>query len=228
MRAIRHPRSVAACIAGLLVVAAGCGSANPSDSPETTGPSVSVPPPASSELTVPPSTETPTLAPTIGPSSAATEGPASEPPATAGPSSGTGQAATCTGSDANRDFYADAAAALDWAVYCPVLPTGWFVNTGEYTLRDGGRLTIAYKGPGGAQFALDQRDACASADGCAPAGSEVEPAMFGDRSGTLLALDGGRLAVFAADPSGTWLATGSGLEQSDFIGLAADLVEVSD
>ena len=37
-----------------------------------------------------------------------TDAPASEPPASTEPTSGSGSAAACTGSDANRDFYADA------------------------------------------------------------------------------------------------------------------------
>ena len=41
-------------------------------------------------------------------------------------------------------------------------------------------------------------------------------------------LEDGHLAVFAADPSGTWLATGDGFEQDAFSQLAGDLVEVSD
>jgi hypothetical protein len=227
MRAFRHPRSMAVCLAALLAVAAGCGSA-PGDSAATAEPAASVPPAASPELTVPPSTATPTQAPPTEPSSEATNAPMPEPPATAEPTAGAGVAVECSGSDANRDFYADAAATLDWAVYCPVLPAGWFVNTGEYTLRNGGRLTIEYKGPGGARFALDESAACQSVDGCVPAGTEVGPASFGDRSGTLVALDDGRLVVYASDGSGFWQAIGTGLDQEAFIGLAAGLVEVSD
>lgn len=226
MRAIRHSRPVAACLAVLLVVAA-CGSATPgessqpSEAPASGQGTVSPPPslaPESAPPTAPPATEPPPQ----------TDAPSSEPPASAEPTSGSGAAAECTGSDANRDFYADAAAALDWAVYCAVLPSGWFVNTGEYTLRDGGRLTIEYKGPGGARFALDESASCVTAQGCPPSGTEVGPAELGDRRATLVALDDGELAIYATDASGAWQATGTGLEQDLFTRLAADLVEVSD
>ena len=227
MRAIRHPRSAVACLAALLAVTVGCGGATPGESSAPTGALASAPATASPALS-PPESAAPTATPLPESSTAATQAPAPEPPASEDPSDGVDGATACTGSDANRDFYAAAAGALDWAVYCPVLSSGWFVNTGEYTLRDGGRLTIEYKGPAGARFALDERGACPSADGCAPAGSEVGPAAFGDRAGTLVALDDGRLAVFAADATGTWLATGSGLEQDAFSRFAGDLVEVSD
>jgi len=37
-------------------------------------------------------------------------------------------AAECTGSDENVAFYAEFARIVEWAVYCPVLPGGWFVD----------------------------------------------------------------------------------------------------
>ena len=227
MRAIRHSRSAAACLAALLVLTA-CGSASPA---ATTPPTEA---PGSAQSTEPatpsvaPESVPPTAAPATEPPPAATEPPASDSPPTGEPTTGSGSAAACSGSDANRDFFADAASALDWVVYCAVLPSGWFVNTGEYTLRDGGRLTIEYKGPGGARFALDESASCATAQGCPPNGTEVGPAELGGLNGTLVALDDGGLAVYATDASGAWRATGTGLDQDLFTRLAADLVEVSD
>lgn len=225
MRAIRHSRSAVVSLAALLVVT-GCGGATQG---ESSGPSdaASAPPTASPALTLPPASPTPSAGPTTEPTPEATEVPATEAPASPEPTTGSGSAAACTGSDANRDFYASAAAALDWAVYCAVLPSGWFVNTGEYTLREGGRLTIEYKGPGGATFALDERGSCELADGCAPAGTGIGPASFGDRSGTLVAISDGRFVVYAGDASGFWQATGMGLHEELFTELAADLAEVS-
>jgi hypothetical protein len=227
MRAIRHSRSVAACIAAMLVLTA-CDNATSGESVHPTEAPASGQPTSSSSPSGPPESVTPTAPAATDPPPPPTDASASEPPATEAPSTGSGSAAACTGSDANRDFYADAAAALDWAVYCPVLPSGWFVNTGEYTLRDGGRLTIEYKGPGGARFALDESASCVTAQGCPPSGTEVGPAEVGDRNGMLMALDDGGFAAYATDGTGAWLATGTGLDQDLFTRLAADLVEVSD
>ena len=76
--------------------------------------------------------------------------PSVEPVATPSPSSavepspsasaGSGAAAHCSGSDDNRLFFADAAVVLNWTVYCAVLPSGWFVDTGGYRRAGGGRL----------------------------------------------------------------------------------------
>ena len=226
MRAIRHSRSAAACIAALLVLTA-CGNATSGESDRPTEAPVSGQPTSSPASSLPTESVMPTAPPATEPPPPPTDAPASEPPATEAPSAGAGSAAACTGSDANRDFYVAAAAALDWTVYCPVLPSGWFVNTGEYTLRDGGRLTIEYKGPGGARFALDESASCVTAQGCPPNGTEVGPVEIGDHRGTLVALDDGGFAVYATDGTGAWVATSTGLDQDVFTRIAEELVEVS-
>ena len=109
------------------------------------------------------------------------------PSAEASPSSGAGPAEDCTGTEENRMFYGSVAAAVDWTVYCPVLPAGWFVESGQYRLAAGGRLAIAYRGPGGARFSLAEGAWCTDGSGCVPAGTEIGPTAFGDRTGTLIA-----------------------------------------
>ena len=59
-------------------------------------------------------------------------------------------AAECTGTDENIAFYAEFASVVDWPVYCPVLPAGWFVGTGQWRQAEGERLEISYRGPRGA------------------------------------------------------------------------------
>ncbi len=128
------------------------------------------------------------------------------PPATA-------PAGDCTGTDENRTFYGSVAAAVDWTVYCPVLPSGWFVETGQYRLAGGGRLAIAYRGPGGARFTLDEGAWCPDESGCAPVRhGRSAPTAFGDREGTLVATDDGELRHRRATPAsdrsaGSWSAT---------------------
>jgi hypothetical protein len=159
----------------------------PGDSAEPTSGDESADPDATDEPTDEPSDE-PTAEPSDEPSSAA------------------GPASACSGTAKNKDFFAKAAANVEWTVYCPVLPDGWFVVTGRYRLASGGRLEISYRGPGGASFTLREGAFCGDPDGCIPAGSELGGAAFGDRNGTMIAADDGSWAIVVdagANPS--WL-----------------------
>ena len=153
------------------------------------------------------------------------------PPASPGPlDSGTATGASaCSGSHDNRVFFEAIAGQVTWAVYCAVLPAGWFVQTGSFSLRDGGHMDITYKGPNGALLTLDEGAVCAQgASGCAPQGQPLGTSAFGDQSGTLTALgSGGGYAIYV-DPGvfPSWSATGTGLDQATFAGLAAALYHV--
>jgi hypothetical protein len=110
-----------------------------------------------------------------------------------------------------------------------VLPRGWFVGTGEYRLRDGGYLAITYEGPGEAQLALQEGAVCTATDDCMPEGVAIGEASFGDRTGSLVDLGDGQLALVVDRGAPTsWIATGAGIEESLFRELAAALLEVSD
>jgi hypothetical protein len=143
-------------------------------------------------------------------------------------SAGTGAAAACSGTDKNREFFQAAAAAVSWTVYCAVLPTGWFVESGTYRGSGGGWLQIAYKGPGGARLELREGAFCSAADGCVPPGSDSGVGTFGDRPGTLVKLDSGGWAVVVdrGKPI-SWLAVGTGVDQATFQRLAAALAIVA-
>ncbi len=212
----------------LLVILAACV---PESRPTAT-PDASTPSPAASE-TAPPATASasasveptnePTDEPTATPTPEPTESTGASPSETVGP----GAATECSGSDQNRDFFVDAAAALDWTVYCAKLPSGWFVDSGEYRRAGGGRLEIAYRGPGGARFELHEGAFCAAADGCVPGGIEVGDAQLGDQSGTLIATDdGGWALVVEGDGTISWLAIGSGMNEDAFRGFSGAVVAV--
>ena len=204
------------------VVLAGCG-----DAPDATGsddPSASQPPAGSTAPTIAP-TDPGDPGPTeLPPSDEPSEAPTGEPSSTAG----SGPAAACAGSDENRDFYAAVAEAISWPVYCPVLPDGWFVTAGQYSLADGGQMEISYRGPADGFIGLRQGVVCG--DGmCAASGEDLGEAAFGDRSGTLWK-DGSGIEGFSilvdpeAEPS--WVLSASGLSESDVRAIAADLVVV--
>jgi len=235
MRATRHVLGAVPAVLVAAMVSACIGTSGPSTTPGGAGPSESAAP-STDVATQPPSEEPASPAPPESTAPESTEPPPSEPESASAPPSGAPSdevsiAAACSGSDDNRDFFADAAAALDWSVYCAVLPRGWFVGAGEYRLRGGGSLTITYKGPGGATFQLQEGAVCGDADGCAfhGDGAAAGDAPFGDKTGSLVALSDGTWAlVVDAGAPVEWVATGSGIDENQFRGLAADLAVVGD
>jgi hypothetical protein len=239
-------RSRAVAAAALLLLAASvaaCGS-SPATAPAgsagaarpTADPGGSRPPdvdrtaaPASPGPTDPGATPGRSEAPGPSGTASATTGPAAS-GSTAGLPPG---ADACSGSAENRDFFAAAAEAMSWDVYCPVLPDGWFVETGAYRLADGGRLDITYRGPAGERLDLRQGAYCAGdAAACAPRTREIGPAAFGDRTGLLVALGGNDADGFAvyvdAGDAPAWALTGTGMDASGLAAIAAALHRVSE
>ena len=161
--------------------------------------------------------------PSDEPSAVPTDSPSVEP----SPSDGAASLADCTGNSENRDFFAGVASAVDWPVYCPVLPGGWFVDTGHFSLARGGRMEISYKGPSGARLELHEGSFCQDPGGCVPSGSDSGTTAFGDRHGTLVLADDGRFAVVVdRGSSPSWLAIGSGLDRDAFVRFIARLVRL--
>jgi hypothetical protein len=228
MRAIRHVSAAIGLLAlvALLAACAGTSSTNPppSDTPAATssGPSVA---PATPPASAAPATPADSAAP-----SAPAEESAAPPSAAAAsdsPPPGGGPAAACSGTDNNRDFYADAASALAFSVYCPVLPSGWFVQQGDYQLKGGGQLHITYKGPAGASLELIERGPCGEGDDCIPSGTEEGERSFGDLPATLVALGDGGLMIAAENVTdGRWWIIGQGIDEVALTQIASDLVLV--
>jgi hypothetical protein len=134
--------------------------------------------------------------------------------------------AACTGTVNNRTFFETIASQVHWDVYCAVLPAHWNVDTGDFSLRDGGRMQITYKGPGGARLTLQQGVFCTEGvSACSPRDQTLGEAAFGDRMGTLVTLgpDMGFAIYVDAGQAPSWALTGSGLDQATFVALAAAL-----
>ena len=215
-------------VLALVLSLAACGTSVPSSGAS-----------AVPESTVPEST-TPTVAPTTEPS-AETEAPGESeepvetdevPTEAVDPSSSPGAsgapAVTCSGIDANPDFFRSAAAAVDWTVLCASLPKGWYVSAGSYRLANGGRLVIGYKGPGGATLALSEGAFCTDGSDCVPAGTDGEDVPLGPLTGTLVRLDAGGFAIVVdrgSNPS--WLLQSHGLDEATTLAFGAGLVEVT-
>lgn len=229
-RPLRGERLAVLLVAASLVTAA-CNATpsstpTPSPTPEVSTPASSEPSGSSATPTSPGPATSPTPSPSPGESSAGSASPS--PGSSTAPLPNPNPAAACSGSDRNRDFFAAVAQAVDWDVYCAVLPGGWYVDQGTYRLAGGGRLEIAYTGPGGARFELREGAFCSDASGCVPPGTEAGEAVFGNRRGTLVELtDGGWAVVVDRGARISWLAVGVGLERDAFLDLAARLALVA-
>ena len=208
------------------IVVAGCGATAPSGplASLATGsaPAGSTAPSFSPEPSAVPSAEESPVVPSAEPSAPPSP---SEPLVVPPPD--VGDAGACSGTPTQQGFFRDAAAILPFAVYCAVLPDGWFVDQGSYRLAGGGLLEISYKGPGGARFSLQEGAFCtAGASACSPHDLFVGQAAFGDQTGTY-----GRLGdswVLYVDPgsSPAWAARGTGMDEAAFLRLCAALHRV--
>jgi hypothetical protein len=222
---MRHRRPTLFLALGLAALVAACdGATGPTASPEASGSLAASTPDAPGASAQPSSVPTssatpapPTASPTPDPASP-TPGDGSEAP---------GPAAACSGTDGNRTFFASVAADVGWTLYCPVLPSGWFVETGEYHLASGGRMDISYRGPSGRRLELHEGAFCSEDDGCVPPGSDAGDATFGGMSGALVALDdGGWAIVVDRGASISWLAVVTGVDEAGARSIAAAFVPV--
>lgn len=215
---------------------AGACSSSPTRTPATGGTSEPAPSPALPGSEPTPGGPDPTPAgqvtpeprtPEPQPTAAATGEPVRPTPAataaqTPPPPAGT---AACTGTEENQAFYAAVASAVDWSVYCPSLPRGWLVQSGQYRLADGGRLQITYRGPNGSWLMLQEGAFCPAGD-CVPPGDDRGEVPFGDRSGTLVRTADGFAVSVGAGERPSWLLLVNGQTEEAVRAIAADLVRV--
>lgn len=219
----------------LALFVAGCG-ASPTPAPPGPGgsptPAVATPlatTPAQSdeptaEPTAEPSTAEPTDAITPEPSPTGSGEPSAVPTsaATTSPTAGAGR---CSGSAENREFFAAVARAVEWAVYCPVLPSGWYVDTGSFRLSGGAKLEISYKGPVGQRLEIREGAYCTTAD-CTPDGTDLGGASIDGRAAHIFDLGNSTVAVYAAGNGVAWEAKGLGMDNSTLGSFTADFVVV--
>jgi hypothetical protein len=202
------------------------------------------PPPATptAEATETPSdTPSPEVTPTPMPSAQASQSstptPAVTPTPTPVPSSigsaaptASSPAAACTGTADHQAFFAEASSKLNFDVYCAVLPSGWFLQSAAYELPNGGKLTISYKGPGGATISVSEGAFCTtSAADCSPHVSIRGTAAFGDRPGMLDVLSTPPDVLIVYVDPGTnagYSISGNNVTQARFVAIAAALSKV--
>lgn len=210
----------------VVVLVAACAGSSPTEAPslapETAGPATPVPAtdaPTDASPTAEPATETPAT-----PEPPVSEGPS--PSLEPEPTDDAPVAAQCTGSDENLAFFEQFARVVDWPVYCPVLPSGWFVGTGQWRQADGARLEISYRGPAGAGLLLQEGAFCPGDGDCVPPGDDLGTADFADREGTLVATADGWAIVVGRGDMPSWLLTVNGVGEDAARAIAANMVQL--
>jgi hypothetical protein len=215
--------AAAALLAG--VVVAGCGFSKskptpiivyvtPSPTPVVSASPATTPTPSASSVDT--STASPTAAPT----------PTPPPPASAVP-------ATICSVDPKKPaegwgFWTDAANGLPFAVYCGVVPPGWYYYASELHISDGSWVTATYKGPNGStQPTIVISEGAFCGESCSP-GSYSAPANFGDLPGKLYTTSGGGYAIYV-DPgtAHAYTATGVNVDQTTFVNFVAALAKIA-
>ncbi len=221
------PRGVS-LIAVMLVLSA-CSSSPALTLPPAT-PTAEVTATPTPEATGTPSPQaTPTAAATPTPQSSATPAPSTSASPSSGPTA-TSPASACSGSPDHQAFFADASSKLPFDVYCAVLPAGWYLQTAAYEQPNGGKLTISYKGPGGATLAISEGAFCTTSEAdCSPHVAIRGTAAFGNKPGMLdiLSTPPDVLIVYV-DPGTThaYSIQGNNLTQAKFVAIAAAMVIV--
>ncbi len=220
----RVPRPSSPIVALLVALAlAGCGTtATPPTSPDPVDPA-----PSGAESGAPSTSSAPAASPTATPGGGDPQPTPSSGGSSPRPSDG---APACSGSDANRTFFTQAAGAMSWAVYCAVLPDGWFLETGTYRLAEGGQLLVTYRGPADVHIAMAQGNVCdgvgADVDVCAPRDAVIGPAVIGDRTGDLGRLANGLVLDVDRGANPSWRITGLGVTEADFLAICAAMLKV--
>jgi hypothetical protein len=211
----------------IAVLAAACAGPSPSPSPST------APAGSPASLSASPQTPEPSASPTADLPSASTIEPSPTPSPSASPSTPArptpedNAAKACTGSAKTRDFFTAIAEAVAWPVYCAVLPAGWFVETGEYRLANGGQMVISYRTNAGGHLELREGRWCTDSEpACSPHDSVIGPASFGGLTGQLTT-SGGELVLYV-DPGepASWTATGVGVDEATFRSICSRLALV--
>jgi hypothetical protein len=159
---------------------------------------------------------------------AATASPApTKAPSTAAPAS------ACLGSAANIAFFADAAKALKFSVYCAAgLPADWTLNAATYLEPSGGALGIRYHNNArSALMEVYEGNFCPYLPGyCGTLGTDLGPASFGDLPGELYLFGSSAFTYVIWNNRGStpaYAVFGSGMTKDQLVAWAANFLRVS-
>jgi hypothetical protein len=214
--------------AGLALALSACAAAGPTPiyryqtpAPTPTG----TPTPVVTATPTPTPEPTPTGTPSGGPGASASTAAATPTPEP----TPTGPAGGCSGSALNQAFFADAANRVPFAVYCGVMPGGWYLGSAQDAYGPTGWVKATYSGPGGATIAIQEGAFCTSgSSACSAHDSVLGSAHFGDLSGTLDSLgpNAGFALYVGAGTTHGYTATGTSVSQATFVGIVGALIRV--
>jgi hypothetical protein len=135
----------------------------------------------------------------------------------------------CTGEADGPGSFKAASMSATFDVYCAALPAGWHRESMSGDERVVTMIAVSYSGPNGEILTLSEGDLCSGGQSaCAPAGTSVGTAMFGDREGQLFTAPPGADYALYVTPgqSPSWKATGKGMSLVTFKALTAALIIV--
>ena len=231
MRMISVRRFAARCAVAVALSAGLAACSGGSPAPTTPPTQQATVAPTASPTSAP--TDTPAVSPTPAPTPASEITAAPTPASTPSPtptSIATSVASACTGNADHQAFFAEASSKLPFDVYCASLPSGWYLQDGAYVQAAGGKLTIDYKGPGGATLSVAEGAFCTtSVAACSTHASIRGTASFGDKPGMLDVLTTPPDVFIVYVNPGTKTAyqvSGTNLTQARFVALAADMTLV--
>ena len=223
--------TILALALSLVFTAAACGGSATSSSapPDETLPLDTPPADQTDEPTTEPEPEEsfPTEPPLVTSEPEPEESFPTEPPLiTPAPGSGI-PAAACSDNPDMQNFYAEVVGAMDWDVYCPVLPDGWHNEGGRWRSAGTGFLEIAYENRSGSRLELWEGSYCDQGNACVFDGDDAGAVSFGDRAGTLLAGSDGSWAI-VVDPGApaAYTLIGRSIDEAAFRELAANMARV--
>jgi hypothetical protein len=136
----------------------------------------------------------------------------------------------CTGEADGPGSFKAASMMAKFEVYCASLPAGWQRAAMSDFAQVVTSVSVTYRGPNGETFELTEGDFCTgSASVCAPGGTDLGTATFGDMQGRLVGEPpNADFALYvAAGQSPSWKATGSGMSLDAFKALTAALIVVA-
>jgi hypothetical protein len=225
---LARSRVVVAICAGALVAACSASTPTPVTVFVTASPLIVYVTPEPTPT--PAATATPTEAPsaTIVASAESSAG-ATETATLAPGASPTSRAEACSGNQTNKDFFAEAAAKEKFAVYCAVLPTKWWIQSGKYTLPNGGYVVLGYKNSAGGIIEFDQGAYClTSPAACSPHIATIGPVPLGDMTGILTVIDATPTYGIFVAPGTThaYAFAGRGMTQAQIKAWAAAIIKV--
>jgi len=210
-------RGALALTAALLL--GGCASTTPT--PMTVY--ITLPPgetatPTAEATPSPTAEQSPSESPAESPSASPSESPSAAP---------TSPAASCTGSEAHKEYFVNAAKDLPWDVYCAVLPSGWWLQEAYYHRADE-YLFVRYRNNAGVEVLLLEGRLCDVLSTCMDMFPVLDSASFDGLAGTMRGIGGGGRGVFVNPHSvpGYAFVNITGLSQAKVAEYAAAVIKV--